>query len=324
MLTDRFGRVHDYLRISLTDKCNLRCNYCMPENPCFLPKSSLLSDREVLQIARIFVEDFNIQKIRLTGGEPLLRKNLLGIITPLSKMPIKLAITTNGVLLDRYMEDLESLGIKSLNISLDSLHADRYNSITGSGHFNKVVENIRKALAKGFYLKINVVIKQGMNDDEILNFVSWTRGENVHVRFIEFMPFSGNAWASQEVVPYLKILDPIKRAYSFHKLKDDKGSTARAFQINGFKGTFAIISSVSHPFCSACNRIRLTADGKLISCLFSKDEFDLLSPMRKGRDIRPIIEHAISTKYAERGGLTEFSTMTVSDKLGRTMTAIGG
>jgi len=296
----------------------------MPEKPCFLPKSSLLSDQEILQIARIFVEDYKIRKIRLTGGEPLLRKNLLGILTPLSKMPIKLAITTNGVLLDRYIEDFESLGIKSLNISLDSLHADRYNNITGSGHFSKVVKNIRKALEKGFHLKINVVIKQGMNDDEILDFISWTNTENVHVRFIEFMPFSGNAWAWQEVVPYLKILDLIKSAYSLRKLKDDKGSTARAFQINGFKGTFAIISSVSHPFCSSCNRIRLTADGKLISCLFSKDEFDLLSPIRQGRDIRPIIELAISEKYAERGGLTEFSTMAVSDELGRTMTAIGG
>ncbi len=326
MLVDKFGRKHDYLRISLTDKCNLRCNYCMPENPCFLPNKKLLQNEEIVQIARMFINEFSIKKIRFTGGEPLLRNNLLDIIEPLSRMPIELGITTNGVLLDRHIDGFKTVGAIHLNVSLDSLCPERYQSITGYDHFKKVFDNIQYALSENFHVKINVVIKTGLNEDEILDFIDWTKNDNVHVRFIEFMPFNGNSWNWDKVYSFQRIIDQIESKHAIHKLSDDSDSTAKTYQAEGHRGSFGIISTISHPFCTNCNRIRLTADGKLKNCLFSQDEIDLLSPYRTGVDIRPMIIKAMTDKFAERGGETEFTNSEGIDSYnqGRTMTSIGG
>ena len=325
-MVDRFDREHNYLRISMTDKCNLHCSYCMPDVPYYLPNHKVLSDEEIFKIAEIFVKDLGIRKIRLTGGEPLIRKNAGKIIESLSRLPAELAITTNGVLLDRFFPLFEKIGLKSLNISLDSLMAENFKEISKKDLFYEVFKNINRALAKGFHIKINVVIKQGMNEHEILDFVEWTRNTPVHVRFIEFMPFDANQWQMNKVVPYRKMLDKIEAIYPIEKLEDGIHSTTKSYRVKGFQGTFAVISSVTAPFCQNCNRIRLTADGKLKNCLFSQNEVDILSPFRKGNDIRPLILNCISKKEAERGGLGAFDKKDAKERYsqGRCMTSIGG
>jgi GTP 3',8-cyclase len=323
---DRHNRVHDYLRISLTDRCNLNCSYCMPDVPYFLPNHQLLTDEELLKIVEIFAKDLGIQKIRLTGGEPLVRKNAEKIIESLSHLPVELAITTNGVLLDRFFPLFEKIGLKSLNISLDSLMPENFKEVTKSDLFYKVFENINHALAKGFHVKINTVVKRGMNEHEIMDFIEWTRNSPVHVRFIEFMPFDGNRWLWDKVVSFKEMLDKIETGYSIEKLEDGFHSTAKSYRVNDFQGTFAVISTVTEPFCQNCNRMRLTADGKMRNCLFSQNEIDLLSPFRKGEDIRPLIQDCITKKEAERGGLNAFDKKDAKEvySQGRCMTSIGG
>ena len=325
-MKDFFDRKHDYLRISLTDKCNLHCSYCMPDIPDFLKNNQILSKEEILKIAEIFVRDLGIKKIRLTGGEPLARKDAGEIIESLSSLPVDLSITTNGVLLDRFFPLFDKIGLKSLNISLDSLLPHNFKDITRKDQFYTVFKNINWALAHGFHIKINAVIKRGMNDNEIMDFVKWTRNSPVHVRFIEFMPFDGNRWIWDKVVSFKEILKKIENVFPVEKLKDSFHSTAKSFRIPGFQGTFAVISTVTEPFCNNCNRIRLTADGKLRNCLFSKNETDILSAYRKEQDIRPLILTCIKQKKAERGGLVTFDSQDAGQiyAQGRCMTSIGG
>ncbi len=323
---DRFERSHDYLRISLTDRCNLACTYCMPDIPCFFANQDLLTDVEINEIAEVFVKELGVQKIRLTGGEPLIRKGAIGIMESLSQLPVELAITTNGVLLDRFFDLFDKIGLTSLNISLDSLFPESYRQITKRDLFYRVFENINRALALGFHVKINTVIKKGMNEHEILDFVNWTRYSPLHVRFIEFMPFENNQWKWDKVISYAKILNHIETHYSVQKLEDEADSTAKSYQVPGFMGTFAVISSVTEPFCANCNRIRLTADGKLRNCLFAQKELDLVKPLREGKEIVPLIKRYIGQKYYERGGLNAFNHHKAESEYasGRCMTAIGG
>lgn len=325
-LKDKFGRIHDYLRISLTDKCNLRCTYCMPANPYYLPKEHLLTFEEIYKIAEIFVNDFGIKKIRFTGGEPLVRKEAGKIIEQISRLPVELAITTNGILLDEYLPLFERIGLASVNISLDSLNPKRFEKITKRPIFEKVMSNIEKALQSGLHIKINTVLMYGQNEDEIIDFVNWTRDVPIHVRFIEFMPFYGNNWDREKTLSFQEIMDRIANIYPVVRLKDAPNSTSKSYRVKGFKGTFAVISSVTAPFCEGCNRIRLTVDGKLKNCLFSNDEADLLSVLRAGEDVKPVIVNCIYSKYAEKGGLMGFDKVDARydyDR-GRSMTAIGG
>ena len=325
-MKDQLGRTHDYLRLSLTDRCNLQCSYCMPDVPAFLPSEQFLTEKEIFKIAKIFVKDLGVRKIRLTGGEPLVRKNAGAIIESLGSLPVELTITTNGVLLDQFFSLFKKVGLKSLNISLDSLMPDNFKAITKRDFFYKVFENINRSLAEGFRVKINAVIKRGMNENEILDFVAWTRNTPVHVRFIEFMPFNGNRWLRDKVVSYEEMLDKIKAVFPIKKLEDTPQSTAKSYRVADFKGTFAVISTVSMPFCSTCNRIRLTADGKFRNCLFSKNEIDILSAFRNGKDIRPLIQNCVDQKYAERGGLGAFDSEQAEKVYaqGHCMTSIGG
>ncbi|MBW8049143.1 MAG: GTP 3',8-cyclase MoaA [Cytophagales bacterium] len=333
MLKDAFGRPHDYLRISLTDKCNFKCVYCMPENSCFLPHDQLLTRDEILEIAKVFVE-LGIKKIRLTGGEPLVRKDAAHIIEQLGKLPVELAITTNGYLLDSYLNTFKKAGTKSVNVSLDTLNEDKFLTITKRDCFYKTLANIHLFINEGFHVKVNTVVIKGMNENEIVDFVKWTRNSNIHVRFIEFMPFNGNQWQRDKIVPFKEMLGRIKDIYTIEKLQDAPNSTSKSYRVKGFDGTFAVISSVTAPFCNDCNRIRLTADGKLKNCLFSNDEADLLQALRNGKDIKPIIIECIARKYKERGGLKQFDLKapnTWDDRAfkhdyerGRCMTAIGG
>lgn len=325
-LLDKWGRVHDYLRLSLTDKCNLRCTYCLPKDPRFFPNQKLLTKEELIQLATLFVEEFGIKRIRFTGGEPLLRKDAGEIIRAIGQLPVTLNITTNGIFLDQYLDLFEEIGLTSLNISLDTLDAAKFKKITLRDEFDKVMTNIDLALARGFRIKVNAVAIKGFNDEEVLDFVKWTEKRPIHVRFIEFMPFSGNEWQWEKVVPYQELLQRVSAHYPIEKLTDAPSSTTKSYRVPNFAGTLAFISTVSQPFCQGCNRIRLTADGKLRNCLFARGEFDLKTPLREGKEVKGLIQEAMQAKFKERGGLPEewFDESFVNELSDRSMTAIGG
>lgn len=326
MLIDGFQRVHDYLRISLTDNCNLRCNYCMPpDKNDFTAPAKLMQADEIFAIAKLFTE-LGIKKIRLTGGEPLIRKDAGEIIKGLSSLPVELTLSSNGILADKFIDTFKQAGIRSLNISLDSLYAEKFERITHRNYFDKVYSNIHLLMRENFHVKINVVVMRGENENEIIDFVNWTREYPLHVRFIEFMPFSGNKWNTKEVFTHQEILDLLSTQFDYIKLKDAFHDTTKKFKVVGHEGTFALISTMTEPFCSGCNRLRLTADGKMKNCLFSKGEIDLLSAFRKGEDIIPLIRANLLDKKAERGGqfmeLNSIKDPALIDN--RSMVAIGG
>ncbi len=326
MIVDKYNRVHNYLRISLTDNCNLRCFYCMPEEEYeFTPASRLMQCHEIEALAKIFVK-LGVNKIRLTGGEPLVRKDAKEIILSLSKLPVTLTLTTNATRLHDFSGTLAEAGVRSLNISLDTLQSDKFQLITRRDQFQQVYDNIRLMIRKGFHVKVNMVVMKGLNENEINDFVEWTRHEPVHVRFIEFMPFTGNRWTSNKVFSYQEMLEMIESKYEIIKLQDEKHDTAKGFQVPGHKGTFAVISTMSENFCSSCNRIRLTADGKIKNCLFSRTETDLLTALRNGEDVEPLIHQNIGSKAKELGGqfTTDFEHLHAEDINNRSMITIGG
>lgn len=325
MLRDKFNRVHDYLRISLTDNCNFRCVYCMPDEKIqLMPKPNLMQCNEIFEIAKTFV-DLGVKKIRLTGGEPLVRKDFSSIISKLSLLPVQLALTTNGLLLDRYMDDLIHSGLHSVNISIDSLQKEKFHKITQRNEFEKVYGNILLCIEKGFSVKLNVVLMKDINEDEIFDFIELTRHLPVHVRFIEFMPFHKNQWNKDKVVNNQMVLSEISDKYSLFKLEDRKNDTDKKFGIWGHAGTISFISTLTNSFCSTCNRIRLTADGKMKNCLFGTEEFDILGSFRAGENIIPLIEKAILRKHRQTGGQFE-DYQTVKPELleNRSMIKIGG
>jgi cyclic pyranopterin phosphate synthase len=326
ILTDRYNRFHNYLRISLTDNCNLRCFYCMPEeNYEFTPASRLMQADEMEAIARLFVKH-GVTKIRLTGGEPLVRKDAATIIRKLAALPVELTITTNGTRIPDFIGLFKEVGLKSLNISLDTLDPDRFMLITKRNQFQLVMDNIRLLQNEGFQVKINVVVMKGMNDQEIPAFIEWTRHHPVQVRFIEFMPFSGNHWTSNQVFTCQEMLERIGSQFAFEAIASNPHDTAKHFQIPGHRGSFAVISTMSNNFCGGCNRIRLTADGKLKNCLFSSSETDLLTPFRQGDDILPLIQQTIRSKHRELGGQfnSNFEKIEAGHLVNRSMITIGG
>lgn len=326
MIRDTYDRVHNYLRISLTDNCNLRCFYCMPEEDYhFTPASRLMQVEEIEAMSKIFVAE-GVNKIRLTGGEPLVRKDAADIILKLSKLPVQLTLTTNGTRLHQFINVLQESGIHSLNISLDTLQQEKFGLITRRDEFDTVWNNIQLLLRRDFHVKVNVVVMKGLNDNEITNFIAWTKDTPVHVRFIEFMPFSGNQWTSNKVVTLQQILSTIAAQYDFIPLQGEKHDTAKKFIIPGHVGTFAVISTMSAHFCGDCNRMRLTADGKLKNCLFSNGETDLLTALRDGKDVRPLIHQTIAAKARQLGGQmpTDFEHLHAEAIQNRSMITIGG
>jgi len=326
MIVDNYNRVHNYLRISLTDNCNLRCFYCMPEEEYeFTPTSQLMQADEIEALAKTFV-NLGVNKIRLTGGEPLVRKDAADIILRLSKLKVNLTLTTNATRLHDFVDVLKEANVHSLNISLDTLQQDKFNLVTRRNQFKLVYNNIELMLKNNFHVKVNMVVMKGLNENEINDFVEWTKHEPVHVRFIEFMPFTGNRWTSNKVVTWQEMLRVIEEKYSFIHLQNDKHDTAKAYMVPGHAGTFAVISTMTSPFCSGCNRMRLTADGKMKNCLFSKEETDLLSAFRKGEDVAPLIHQSIRSKAKELGGqfTTDFEHLHAEDINNRSMITIGG
>jgi cyclic pyranopterin phosphate synthase len=326
MLLDSFGRIHNYLRISLTDNCNFRCFYCMPEDEYdFTPSARLMQKVEIIHLAKLFV-DLGVNKIRLTGGEPLMRKDAGEIIESLAALPVSLHITTNGTRLHEFADTISNAGIKGINISLDTLNRDKFIFITKRDQFDVVHKNIEWMIEKGIPVKVNVVVMKGINDDEIIDFIDWTKDKPVHIRFIEFMPFTGNKWTSNRVFTWEEILALIGKQFSFVPMENDKNDTAKSYSIEGHLGSFSVISTMSAPFCSTCNRIRLTADGKLKNCLFSKDETDLLTPLRNGKDVADLIKLNILHKKKELGGQfnNDFENLNPEKISNRSMINIGG
>jgi molybdenum cofactor biosynthesis protein A len=327
-ITDNFERVHDYLRISLTERCNLRCHYCMPEDGIPLkPETAYMSASELVEIARIFT-GLGVRKIRLTGGEPLLRKDFASILNMLSELPVELAITTNGLLIDRYIDDFTRYGLRSVNVSLDTLDKNRFKMITRRDDFERTYSNINLLIEKKFHVKINAVIIKDQNEDEIRDFIEFTKYNPVHFRFIEFMPFDGNNWNLEKCVSYNEMISQVAGIYGddLLRLTDRKNDTSKNYKIRGYKGTFAVISSVTNPFCDSCNRIRITADGKMKNCLFSGAETDLLQAHRNGNDIVPLILGSIKNKKYYRNGLSSLSDFSNPEEhlQNRAMVAIGG
>lgn len=326
MLKDQFGRQHNYLRISLTDQCNFRCLYCMPdEHYEFMPPQHLLNAEEIESLAEKFI-GLGVNKIRLTGGEPLVRKDFRDVLGRLADLPVSLSITTNGVLIDKYFDDFHRAGLKSLNISLDTLQKEKFEAITKRKVFDRVWKNVMKALKEGFRVKLNVVAMHGINEDEIGDFVELLADYPFDVRFIEFMPFDGNQWHLDKVLTYKEIIEYVHSKYDLIKLDDPSHSTSRTYRIKGFKGSLGVIATVTEPFCSSCNRLRITADGKMRNCLFANDEIDLLTAMRAGEDIIPLIQTSVKIKSFKIGGLPEFQNEDeVLKKLStRSMIKIGG
>ncbi len=326
-IVDKFGRVHDYLRISLTERCNLRCFYCMPEEGIELrDKAEFMTAEELIDIAKTFVS-LGVKKIRLTGGEPLIKKNVEFILRELGKLPIELTLTTNAVNVNRFIDVMKEVGIKSINVSLDSLKEERFNAISRRNYFNKITENIDLLIKNNFHVKLNVVVIRGTNEDEIIDFIKWTKKTPIHIRFIEFMPFDGNKWNWDKKVSFNEIIEQVTSYFGedgFIQLKDKPNRTSRCFKLKDAKGTFGIISSVTNPFCDTCNRIRLTADGKIKNCLFSNNELDLLQAHRKGESIVPLILQSIHSKEKEHGGNGDFNDEMVKGLKNRSMTTIGG
>ncbi|HET8838895.1 MAG TPA: GTP 3',8-cyclase MoaA [Flavobacteriaceae bacterium] len=326
MLLDTHQRIHDYLRISLTDNCNFRCHYCMPEEILkTLPNKHLMQVNEIEEIAKIFV-DLGVKKIRLTGGEPMVRKEFPEILHRISKLPVELSLTTNAVLVNKYLDNLKSASIRTINVSLDTLNRETFKKITKRDQFQRVWDNILMLLSEGFRVKINVVGIQGVIEAELLDFVEITKNLPLHVRIIEFMPFSGNNWNSKKVITADQMLKLAQEEYDMVKLKDEPNATAKKYKAIGHKGTFAFITTMSEYFCGTCNRMRLTADGKMKNCLFGSEEMDLLGTLRKGKDIIPLIKTSVKRKHAVMGGQfsKDYRKADASQLTNRSMIKIGG
>ncbi len=325
-IQDSFGRHHNYLRISLTDACNFRCFYCMPnEDVSCTPNAQLMQPDEILMIAKQFVS-MGVDKIRLTGGEPLVRKEAREIIDELSKLPVELCLTSNGALIHLFQDCLLQSSIRSINISLDTLEEDKFQVLTKRTHFKQVLDNIEWLLENDFSVKVNAVLIKGMNDNEINDFIELTRYKKLHIRFIEFMPFTDNSWQDDRLVSQQQILNTAQEKYDVIKLQDEQNATAKKYKAVGCEGTFAIISTMTNPFCDSCNRIRLTADGKIKNCLFSKTETDLLAALRGNLNIEPFIRASIKSKKEKLGGqlFDNFSTEDFEKLENRSMISIGG
>ncbi|XP_039078516.1 molybdenum cofactor biosynthesis protein 1 isoform X4 [Hyaena hyaena] len=309
-LTDSFGRQHSYLRISLTEKCNLRCQYCMPEEGVPLtPKADLLTTEEILTLARLFVKE-GIDKIRLTGGEPLIRPDVVDIVAQLHRLEglRTIGVTTNGINLARLLPQLQKAGLSAINISLDTLVPAKFEFIVRRKGFHKVMEGIHKAIELGYSpVKVNCVVMRGLNEDELLDFVALTEGLPLDVRFIEYMPFDGNKWNFKKMVSYKEMLDTLRQQWpELEKLPEEESSTAKAFKIPGFRGQLSFITSMSEHFCGTCNRLRITADGNLKVCLFGNSEVSLRDHLRAGaseEELLQIIGAAVGRKKRQHAEL---------------------
>ena len=283
-LIDTFGRVHRDLRISVTDRCNFRCQYCMPaEGMQWMPRADLLRFEEIERVARILVERFGVDAIRLTGGEPTIRAHLPVLIEKLAALGTDLSLTTNGTNLARIADDLVAAGLERINVSLDSLRRDRFAELTRRDELDSVLAGIDAAIDAGLSpVKVNAVMMRGINDDELLDFAEFGRTRGVTVRFIEFMPLDASGdWTNEQVVTLDEIVTRIGGVHPLEPL-GPSSAPARQFAYADGLGQIGVVASVTEAFCGTCDRVRLTADGQFRNCLFAVDEFDVRALLRDG------------------------------------------
>lgn len=327
ILIDTHKRRHNYLRISLTEKCNLRCQYCMPaEGVPLTPRDNILTTREIIDLADIFVSN-GVDKIRLTGGEPLVRPDIDDVVAALGQKVSTLAMTTNGMALSsRRVSRLQSFGLNAVNISLDTLQPKKFEFIARRPGWSKAMAAIHRCLDAGFSpVKINCVVMQGLNDDEIVDFVGLTEELDIDVRFIEYMPFDGNKWNLNKFLSYTDTVSLIHTRWpSFARVpkEDTVDATSKAWRVPGFKGRVGFITSMSQNFCGSCSRLRITADGNLKVCLFGSSEVSLRDAIRGGAskdELESVIGAAVSKKKAQHAGM-----FNLAQRKNRPMILIGG
>ena len=306
-MLDRFGRIHTNLRISVTDVCNFRCIYCMPEDMTFMPDAALMTFDEILHLARIFVA-LGTNKVRITGGEPLVRPGVPALIRQLTQLEgLKdISLTTNGIGLIKQAQALYDAGLRRINVSLDTLNEEKFEQMTRRKVLSRVLEGLKAAHKCGFNpIKINAVAMRGFTDDEIVDLATFARQNDYQLRFIEFMPLDADdVWGRNMYIPGKEIIGKINAVYPLTPVTQDgdaKSDTAQRYRFSDSENEVGVISSVSEPFCENCNRVRLTADGKFRTCLFSLTETDLLTPLREGvpdKAIMELILDAVAQKEA--------------------------
>ncbi len=302
-LVDSFGRVHRDLRISVTDRCNFRCTYCMPvEGMEWLPRSEVLTFEELERVARVLVERHGIRSIRITGGEPTVRAHLPVLVGKLATLPVDLALTTNGATLRSCAADLAGAGLRRVNVSLDSLRPERFAEMTRRDELVNVLDGIDAAVEAGLApVKVNVVVVRDVNDDEVVDLARYGRERGVTIRFIEFMPLDGgDEWRNDQVVTQAEILEHISAAFPLEPMARGHEPAERFRYLDGH-GEVGVIPSVTRPFCEQCDRLRLTADGQLRNCLFSLEDHDLRGVLRSGGtddDLSAAIEACVAAKWA--------------------------
>ena len=327
-LIDRFNRIHTNLRISVTDQCNFRCVYCMPEEMEFIEDEGIMTFDEIVHFARIFV-GLGIDKIRITGGEPLVRRGVATLIRRLFEIEgLKdISLTTNGIGLVTQAQALYDAGLRRINVSLDTLNEEKFEQITRRKVLSKVLEGLEVAQRCGFNpIKVNAIAMKGFTEDEIVDLTQFARQNAYQLRFIEFMPLDADdIWGRNMFLPGKEILNRINEVHPLKQLErngDAKHAPAKDYQFVDGKGEVGIIASVSEPFCDDCNRIRLTADGQLRTCLFSITETDLLTPLREGGADEEIAERIIeAVKNKEAGHKINAADFV---KPARNMSMIGG
>jgi len=309
-LIDSYGRIATSLRISITDRCNFRCTYCMPDGiQHWLPRQEVLTFDEIERVAAICINRFGIKKLRITGGEPTVRADLPTLVAKLSRLAtyadhqVDIAMTTNGATLSLLAAPLYEAGLHRLNISLDTLRKERFLQITGQDRLDSVLEGIEAARSVGYQsIKINTVVMSGVNDDEVVDLATFARERSLQARFIEFMPLDGQGrWNQGSVVRATDIIGMIDAVYPLERLPRRGSGPADIYSYRDGSGEVGIIASVTQPFCASCDRIRLTAEGKLRTCLFAHDEYDLRDMLRSGASddqIATRIKEIVLTKWA--------------------------
>ena len=327
-LVDNFGRQMEYVRLAVTDRCNLRCQYCMPAQGIdIVPRQELLTFKEMYRLIRVLTE-LGVQKVRLTGGEPFVRKDFVGFLEMLSHNDLLEAIniTTNGALISKHIDRIEKLEkVKDINLSIDSLSREKFAKITRRDAFSEVYKTLELLEKSSLNLKLNIVVQSGVNTDEIVDFVRFTKNKNVAVRFIEEMPFNGKGQREmQENWTFKKILNEIKTEFNVRELVSEKSSTSRNYAIDNHLGTVGIIPAFTRTICNNCNRIRITSTGTFKNCLFDDGVFNLRDFMRKGasnEDLKALFLSLVKEK-PENGFIAEANRK--NGAASESMSTIGG
>lgn len=327
MLVDNHNRAINYLRLAVTDRCNLRCNYCMPEEGInFAKNDKLFTIDELVRLSEIVVAQ-GIDKIRITGGEPFVRKDLMVLLRSLSKLDglNDISVTTNATLIGPHINELKELGIKNINVSMDAINRETFERITRRNEYDVVYNNIIRLITEGFNVRINFIALEGQNTEDIIPMLELTKHYDVSVRFLEEMPFNGGSKKFQTIKwDFKTILEHIRNTHSeYYKLESPKTSTSLNYKIPGFKGTFGVIPSFSRTFCGSCNRLRISATGDVITCLYAKASMNLRDIMR-GDDVTENIKEQILKAVGSRAKTGFEAQEKYKDVFSNSMTSIGG